>query len=48
MSTTRSDYVFLNTPASRAERIARLEALAALLDTAIVIPAPACGSGSTR
>jgi hypothetical protein len=36
---TRSDYVFFNRPApSRAERIARLDALASLLDTAIVIP----------
>ena len=35
---TASDYVFLNTPATRAERIARLEALANLLDTAILIP----------
>jgi hypothetical protein len=38
MTTTRSDYVFFNTPASRAERIARLDALASLLDTAILIP----------
>ncbi len=38
MSTARSEYVFLNTPATRAERIARLEALANLLDTAILIP----------
>ena len=38
MNTTRADYVFLNTPATRAERIARLDALASLLDTAILIP----------
>jgi hypothetical protein len=39
MTTTRSDYVFLNAAApTREQRIARLEALAALLDTAIVIP----------
>ena len=38
MSTTRSDYVFFNTAPTRAERIARLDALATLLDTAIVIP----------
>ena len=40
MSNTRaSDYVFLNSrPSSRAERIARLDALATLLDTAILIP----------
>ena len=38
MSTSRSDYVFLNAPQSRAERIARLDALASLLDTAILIP----------
>jgi hypothetical protein len=40
MTNTRaSDYVFLNTrPQSRAERIARLDALATLLDTAILIP----------
>ena len=38
MSTTRTDYVFLNTPPTRAERIARLDALATLLDTAILIP----------
>ncbi len=38
MSTTRADYVFFNTHITRAERIARLEALASLLDTAILIP----------
>jgi len=38
MSTSSTDYVFLNRPASRAERIARLDALASLLDTAILIP----------
>lgn len=38
MSTSSTDYVFLNTPQSRAERIARLDALASLLDTAILIP----------
>ena len=38
MSTTRADYVFFNTPITRAERIARLETLANLLDTAILIP----------
>jgi len=38
MNTTRAGYVFLNTPATRAERIARLDALASLLDTAILIP----------
>ena len=38
MSTTRADYVFLNTPRTRSERIARLDALASLLDTAILIP----------
>ena len=38
MSTTRTDYVFLNTPRSRAERIARIDALATLLDTAVLIP----------
>ena len=38
MSTTRADYVFFNTPITPAERIARLEALASLLDTAILIP----------
>ena len=37
MNTTRADYVFFNTQ-SRAERIARLDALASLLDTAILIP----------
>jgi hypothetical protein len=38
MSTTRADYVFLNAPLSRRDRLARLEALANLLDTAILIP----------
>ena len=38
MSTSSTDYVFLNRPASRAERIARLDALASMLDTAILIP----------
>jgi hypothetical protein len=38
MSTSSTDYVFLNRPATRAERIARLDALASLLDTAILIP----------
>jgi hypothetical protein len=38
MTTTRTDYVFLNTPQTHAERVARLEALAALLDTAILVP----------
>jgi hypothetical protein len=39
MTTSRSDYVFLNAAApTREQRIARLEALAALLDTAIIIP----------
>ena len=38
MNTARSEYVFLNTPATREQRIARLEALANLLDTAILIP----------
>ena len=38
MNTIRADYVFFNTPQSRAERIARLDALASLLDTAILIP----------
>ena len=38
MRTTRADYVFFNTPITRAERIARLETLANLLDTAILIP----------
>lgn len=40
MTNTRtSDYVFLNSrSSSRAERIARLDALATLLDTAILIP----------
>ena len=38
MSTSSTDYVFLNRSASRAERIARLDALASLLDTAILIP----------
>ena len=38
MNTTRADYVFFNTPVTRAERIARLDALASLLDTAILIP----------
>jgi hypothetical protein len=38
MSTTRTDYVFLNRPVTRAERIARLDALATLLDSAILIP----------
>jgi hypothetical protein len=38
MNTTRADYVFFNTSQSRAERIARLDALASLLDTAILIP----------
>jgi hypothetical protein len=38
MSTTRADYVFFNTPITGAERIARLEALASILDTAILIP----------
>jgi hypothetical protein len=37
-TTTRADYVFLNTPRTRSERIARLDALASLLDTAILIP----------
>ena len=38
MNSTRADYVFLNNPVSRADRIARLESLAHLLDTAILIP----------
>jgi hypothetical protein len=38
MSTTGVDYVFLNTPRTRSERIARLDALASLLDSAILIP----------
>jgi len=38
MNTTRADYVFLNTPQTRAERIARIDALASLLDTAVLIP----------
>ena len=38
MTTSRTDYVFLNRPQSRAERIARLDALASLLDTAVLIP----------
>jgi hypothetical protein len=38
MSTSSTDYVFLNRPATRAERIARLDALATLLDSAILIP----------
>jgi hypothetical protein len=38
MSTTGVDYVFLNTPRTRLERIARLDALASLLDSAILIP----------
>lgn len=38
MNTTRADYLFFNTPQSRAERIARLDALASLLDTAFLIP----------
>ena len=36
--TNASDYVFLNTPATRADRIARIDALATLLDSAVVIP----------
>jgi hypothetical protein len=36
-ATTARDFVFVR-PRSRRERIARLEALAALLDTALVIP----------
>jgi len=38
MTTTRTDYVFLNMSPTRAERIARVEALATLLDTAILVP----------
>ena len=38
MSDIRRDYVFLNKEPSRAERLARLEALANLLDTAVLIP----------
>lgn len=38
MSDIRSDYVFFNTQPSRAERLHRLEALADLLDTAVLIP----------
>ena len=38
MTHTRADYVFLNTPQTRAERIARIDALASLLDTAVLIP----------
>ena len=38
MSYTRADYVFLNTPPTRAERIVRIDALASLLDTAVLIP----------
>ena len=38
MTTSRTEHVFLNRPQSRAERIARLDALASLLDTAILIP----------
>ena len=38
MTYTRADYVFLNTPQTRAERIAQIDALASLLDTAVLIP----------
>lgn len=38
MNTVKSSYVFLNAPTTSADRVARLDALASLLDTAVVLP----------